>query len=143
MGRIVSIFLFSILISLYAGSQNLYFPPTSGEVWDTMAPTSLGWCEPKIDSLYYFLETNNTHAFILLKDGKIVLEKYFGDFEPNDAWYWASAGKTITAFMVGMAQQEGYLSLADPTSDYLGPGWTSLTPEQEEQITIWHQLTMT
>lgn len=143
MPRIISICLFSILFSLTVGSQNLYFPPASGEAWDTMAPLSLGWCEPQIDSLYDFLETNNTHAFILLKDGKIVLEKYFGNFQPNDSWYWASAGKGITSFMVGVAQQEGYLSLADPTSEYLGLGWTSLTPEQEEQITIWHQLTMT
>ncbi|MFN5887198.1 MAG: serine hydrolase, partial [Flavobacteriales bacterium] len=88
-------------------SQNLYFPPTVGSAWDTLAPASLGYCQPKIDSLYTFLEDNSTKAFILLKDGKIVLEKYFGGHTATSPWQWASAGKTITAFMVGIAQQEG------------------------------------
>ena len=83
-------------------SQNLYFPPTVGSSWDTLAPASLGYCQPKIDSLYTFLEDNSTKAFILLKDGKIVLEKYFGGHTATSPWQWASAGKTITAFMVGI-----------------------------------------
>jgi CubicO group peptidase (beta-lactamase class C family) len=58
-------------------------------------------------------------------------------------WQWASAGKTVTSFLIGVAQQEGKLSLSDATSKYLGKGWTSCTPGQEEKITIWHQLTMT
>lgn len=42
-----------------------------------------------------------------------------------------------------MAQQEGLLDINDPVSDYLGEGWTFCTPEQEAEITVWHQLTMT
>jgi CubicO group peptidase (beta-lactamase class C family) len=89
------------------------------------------------------LEQNNSKAFILLKDGKIVLEKYFGTHTATTPWQWASAGKTITAFMTGIAQQEGFLSITDTTSSYLGQGWTNCTPEQEEKISIWNQLTMT
>jgi CubicO group peptidase (beta-lactamase class C family) len=72
-----------------------------------------------------------------------MLEKYFGTHTQTSAWQWASAGKTITAFMVGMAQQENYLSIADTTAKYLGNGWTSCNPPEEEKITIRHQLTMT
>ncbi|MFN5849144.1 MAG: serine hydrolase, partial [Chitinophagales bacterium] len=57
--------------------------------------------------------------------------------------YWASAGKTLTAFCVGIANQEGKLKLTDTTSKYLGKGWTSMTQAQEDKVTIWHQLTMT
>jgi CubicO group peptidase (beta-lactamase class C family) len=124
-------------------AQSLYFPPNSGNTWDTLSPTSLDYCQPKIDSLYAFLEVNNSKAFILLKDGKIVLEKYFGTHTASTPWQWASAGKTITSFMTGIAQQEGYLSISDTTSTYLGQGWTVCTPQQEEKITIRHQLTMT
>lgn len=124
-------------------SQSLYFPPVSGNTWDTISPKSLNWCQPNIDSLYSFLEANNTKAFVLLKDGKIVLEKYFGSHTQTSAWYWASAGKTLTAFMIGIAQQEKYLSIYDTTSKYLGKGWTTCSPAQEEKITIRHQLTMT
>jgi CubicO group peptidase (beta-lactamase class C family) len=126
-----------------ASAQNLYFPPNAGNTWDTLSPASLNWCPDKIDSLYGFLEDNNTKAFMLLKDGKIVLERYFGGHTPTTPHMWASAGKTITAFMVGIAQQEGYLSIHDTTSAYLGPGWTNCSAAEEQQITLRHQLTMT
>ncbi len=124
-------------------AQSLYFPPLTGDAWETMSPSELGWCDERIDSMYEMLEENNTKAFIILKDGKIVLEKYFGTFVQDSAWYWASAGKSLTACLVGIAQQEGHLSISDTTSTYLGEGWTACTPEQEEKITIRHQLTMT
>lgn len=131
------------IVAFNIKAQSLYFPPTTGNTWDTIAPQSLGYCPSKIDSLYAFLDANNTKAFILLKDGKIVLEKYFGTHTQNSLWQWASAGKTITSFMVGIAQQENFLSIDDTVSNYLGTGWTDCTPLQEEKITIRHQLSMT
>lgn len=125
------------------GYSQSYFPPNNSDEWVSADPASLGWCSHKIDSLYRFLDSNSTNAFILLKDGKIVLEKYFGNQTAESSWYWASAGKTIAAVLTGIAQQEGYLHIQDTTSKYLGEGWTSLLPEQEEKITIRHQLTMT
>jgi CubicO group peptidase (beta-lactamase class C family) len=125
-------------------SQPLYYPPTSPTAaWETIDPTSLGWCQTRIDNLYAFLEQENTKGFIVLKDGKIVLEQYFGTFTNQSLWYWASAGKTITAFLVGKAQEENFLSINDNTSTYLGEGWTSCTPTQENNIKIRSQLTMT
>lgn len=124
-------------------TQTLYFPPVSGDMWDTISPGQLQWQTKYIDTLYSFLQDNNSKAFLLLKDGKIVLEKYFGSFTKDSVWYWASAGKTLTAFAIGLAQQEGKLSIYDTTSKYLGTGWTSLTPDKEQAITIRHQLTMT
>ncbi|MEX0996417.1 MAG: serine hydrolase [Flavobacteriaceae bacterium] len=124
-------------------SQNLYFPPTSGNTWETLPPETLNWCQEKIDILNSFLEDNNTKAFILLKDGKIVIESYFDNHTMSAPWYWASAGKTITAFMTGISQQEGFLSIDEPTANYLGTGWTSCSPSEELAITIENQLTMT
>lgn len=126
-----------------SSAQNLYFPPVVGNEWETIPPSDLGWCQERIDSLYDLLEENNTKAFIILKDGKIVLEKYFGTFQQDSVWYWASAGKSLTSCLVGIAAQEGVLSLSDTTSKYLGEGWTACTPEQEDKITVRHQLTMT
>lgn len=125
-----------------AVAQQLYFPPNVGTTWDTLAPSTLGYCPNQIDSLYDYLENTDSKAFILLKDGKIVLEKYFGTFTQDSVWYWASAGKSLTACLVGIAQQEGYLSIEDTSSQYLGAGWTAATPAQEQAITIKSQLSM-
>lgn len=141
MKKYILLLIFCLNITLV--KSQLYFPSNNQNQWDTIPPSSLGWCQNKIDSLYTFLDTNNTKAFILLKDGKIVLEKYFNGHSESANWYWASAGKTITAFMVGIAQQENFLHISDTTSKYLGQGWTSCTIAQEEKITILNQLTMT
>lgn len=135
--------LVAFLAFFNAKSQTSYFPPVFGNTWDTVSPASLGWCQDQIDTLIDYLGNRNTKAFIILKDGKIALEKYYGTFTQDSAWYWASAGKTLTAFTVGIAQQEGYLSINDTTSHYLTSGWTSCPALKEDLITIKHQLTMT
>ncbi len=130
-------------LSTLTSTAQLYFPPLTGNTWQTVSPDSLGWCTNRFDSLYKLLDDNHTKAFIVLKDGKIAIEKYFGTFTQDSAWYWASAGKTVTSCLVGIAQQQGLLSINDSTSKYLGKGWTVCPPEKEGLITIRHQLTMT
>lgn len=125
-------------------AQTPYFPPTAPNAnWETLDPASLGWCQDRIDSLYNYLDAHHTKGFIMLKDGRIVLEHYFGTFTQDSLWYWASAGKTLTSTVVGIAQAEGFLGIQSPTSTYLGAGWTSETPAQEAAITVRNQLTMT
>lgn len=121
----------------------LYFPPLSGTEWNPISTDSLGWSASGLDSLYDYLELKNSKAFIILKNGRLAVEKYFGSFTRDSLWYWASAGKTMTAMLVGIAQQEGLLNINDRTSDYLGTGWTSMPLPKENLITVRHQLTMT
>ncbi len=127
-----------------------YFPPANTTDWATTTPESLGWTVAQIQPLYDYLQSTNSRAFLVLKDGKIVLEKYFGQniantgpYNQSSLWYWASAGKTLTGFMVGKAQEEKLLSIDQKTTTYLGAGWTSLPAAKENLITIRHQLTMT
>lgn len=140
------VFSISLFIGLHlptAIHAQIYFPPTSGTQWDTLAPSSLGWCQDSIDALYDFLELKNTKSFIVLRDGKMVLEKYFGTYTQDSLWYWASAGKSLCAFLIGCAQEDGYLDINDRTDQHLGVGWTSAPPAKEALITIRHQLSMT
>ncbi|WKZ77503.1 MAG: serine hydrolase domain-containing protein [Candidatus Kapaibacterium sp.] len=132
-----------VLTPAYSQAQQLYFPPTTDTLWETVSFSELGWCPEHTDTLYSFLEATNSKAFIVLKNGRIAIEWYGTDFSVNKNWYWASAAKTITAVLVGMLNQDGTLDITRPTSDYLGSGWTSLPAEQEQNITLWHQLTMT
>ncbi|NND93766.1 MAG: serine hydrolase [Flavobacteriales bacterium] len=120
----------------------MYFPPLTGDEWETLDPSVLGYCPDRIDSLYSFLEEKNSFSFIMLKEGRIVLEHYIGNYSQNSIWYWASAGKSLTAYLVGCAQEEGLLDIEDPTSIYLGEGWTSCSTEEESAIKIRHQLSM-
>ena len=120
-----------------------YFPPTDSNEWETLEPVQLGWCSESVDTLLSYLEARNSKSFIVLKDGKIVLEEYFNNHNANALWYWASSAKTLVATLIGVALENGQLQLTDPANMYLGEGWTSCSLEEESERTIWHQLTMT
>ncbi len=124
-------------------AETMYFPPIGSNEWQTSTPASLSWNQTELNNLYTYLQSKNTKAFIILKNGKIVTERYFGTFTADSLWYWASAGKTMTAMLVGIAQQEGILNINNKSSVYLGPGWSSVPPAKEDLITVRHQLTMT
>ncbi len=133
---------FFLLISYSANAQSYYYPPSIA-AWETLPPGSLSWNSDSLDGLQQFLEENNTKAFLILKEGRIVVEWYYDNFTQDSLWYWASAGKTMTASLIGVAQAEGLLDIQDPSSQYLGQGWTSCDSSEEAAMTIWHQLTMT
>lgn len=144
MARLDAILSAAFALFLVTGSaQDIYFPPNAAGTWETVDPASLGWCTDQIPPLLDFLGENNTKAFIVLKDGRIAIEQYYGTFTQDSSWYWASAGKSLTAFVVGKAQEQGFLDINEPSSNYLGTGWSSCTPAQEAAITIRHHLTMT
>ncbi|TVR38837.1 MAG: T9SS C-terminal target domain-containing protein [Cryomorphaceae bacterium] len=135
--------LFSAVCFWLGAKAQSYFPPIQNLEWETLDPEELNWCPEQVEALYDLLDENDTKAFILLKDGRIVLEQYFDNFTQLTPWYWASAGKTLTAALVGIAQEEGLLDINNPVSDYLGEGWTSCDSLEESAITVRHQLTMT
>ncbi len=120
----------------------LYFPPINSNEWEELTIQDLGWNIDEEQQLYNFLEDRGTKAFIILKSGRIVVEKYFNGTIASDNNPWYSAGKTLTAFTAGIAQQEGLLSINEASSIYLGPEWANITTEQEADITIQDHLTM-
>lgn len=130
-----------ILMSFGVKAQ-LYFPSSNGS-WDTLSPTSLNWCPPQIAALDSFAAAAHSKSLLILKDGKIVHEAYYGSYTQDSVWYWASAGKTLMAFLIGKAQEDGLLDISDSTSQYLGVGWTSAPANKEVLITIKDQLQMT
>ncbi|MES2543835.1 MAG: serine hydrolase [Bacteroidota bacterium] len=125
-------------------SESLYFPPLdSSTTWETKSINSLGWNESAVQPLLDYLELKNSRSFIILVNGKIVMENYFNGHSNTSNWYWASAGKTLTSTMTGIAQQEGFLDINTKVSQYIGTGWTNETLAQENLITCKHLLTMT
>jgi CubicO group peptidase (beta-lactamase class C family) len=127
--------------SISALAQSSYFP--SPNQWDTLSAQELNWDSNILENLNHWLDTSGTRAFIILEDGKIAKEWYFNGFTEDSLWYWASAGKSLMSTLIGMAQEQGYLSIDSSTQHYLGTGWTQMPANQERNITVRHQLTMT
>ncbi|WP_320815127.1 serine hydrolase [Flavobacterium sp.] len=123
--------------------ESMYFPANNSSIWETKTTTELGWNENEVQPLLDYLELKNSKSFIVLHNGKIVMEYYFNGHNDNSSWYWASAGKTLTTAVTGIAEEEGHININDKVSDYIGTGWTSLPLAKENLITCKHLLTMT
>ncbi len=121
----------------------MYFPPTDHSNWDTVSVSGLGWNKSAIPPLLKYLQEKGTRSFLILVNGKIAMEKYFGDQSAADNWEWNSAGKTLVSETVGIAQEEGLLNINDKVSKYLGQGWSREPLNKEKLITIRNLLTMT
>jgi CubicO group peptidase (beta-lactamase class C family) len=124
-------------------TETLYFPPLSGTTWETKSIESLGWKPSAVQPLLDYLELKHSKGFIILVNGRIVIENYFNGHDANTNWYWASAGKTLTATMTGIAQQENLININNKVSQYIGTGWTSIPLAKENLITCKNLLTMT
>ncbi|WP_299013885.1 serine hydrolase [uncultured Polaribacter sp.] len=122
--------------------NNLYFPPINADNWDKVSSQSLNWNTDQLEPLLNFLEEKNTKSFIILYNGRIVVEEYFNNHNVNRFWYWASAGKTLTASITGIAQEEGFININNKVADYLGQKWTSIPLEKENLITPKNLLSM-
>jgi CubicO group peptidase (beta-lactamase class C family) len=123
--------------------DSIYFPPLTGGNWETKSIADLGWKQSAIQPLLDYLALKNSKSFIILVNGRIVMENYFNGHSATTVWYWASAGKTLTATLTGIAQQDGLININNKVSTYIGTGWTSETLAQENQITCKSLLTMT
>ncbi len=123
--------------------SSLYFPPTDSNDWETVSIENLGWDASRVETLLDFIEEKNTKAFIVLKDGKIALEWYGNGANENSNLPWYSAGKTLSAFTIGIAQQQNLLNINTSSLNYLGNNWSSLTTSEAQNITIKQHLTMT
>jgi CubicO group peptidase (beta-lactamase class C family) len=120
-----------------------YYPPLTGDTWDAKTAASINWDDAKLTEAFDYAATKSTYGLIVLHHGKIVKEQYWNNWTKDTKYYIASAGKSVTAFVAGIAQQDGTININNKTSQYLGTGWTSLPLAKENLITVKHQLTMT
>jgi CubicO group peptidase (beta-lactamase class C family) len=120
-----------------------YYPPLTGDAWDSKTATSINWDEAQLQAAFDYAGTKKSYGLIVLHHGKIVKEQYWNGWTKDTKYYIASAGKSVVAFIAGMAQQDGIININNKTSQYLGTGWTSLPLAKENLITIKNQLTMT
>lgn len=124
-------------------SNQMFFPEITGSSWETQSIASLNWNQSAVQPLKDFLVQNNSKSFMILVNGRIVMEEYFNGHTATTTWPWNSAGKTLVTAATGIAQQEGLLNINTRVSDFLGTGWTNAPLNKELLITSKHLLTMT
>lgn len=82
-----------------------------------------------------FMQVQQVAGLMVIKDGKIVLERYGLGLKPTDRWTSFSVAKSFTSTLVGAAIRDGKIgSLQDPVTAYIpelvGSGYDGVTIEQ-------------
>jgi CubicO group peptidase (beta-lactamase class C family) len=82
-----------------------------------------------------YMKAYNVSGLLVLKDGKVVLERYAMGRKPQDRWTSFSVAKSLTSTLVGAAIADGKISsLNAPVTDYIpelkGSGYDGVTVRQ-------------
>ncbi|MEZ4223480.1 MAG: serine hydrolase [Polyangiaceae bacterium] len=118
-----------------------YFPPNGSDEWETVAPEDAGFSASGLDALKTVVESNHSSSFMILVDGRIVVEWYFMGASATTRTDVASVQKSFSSTLMGLARARGLLDFDDKVSDYLPDGWSNATPAEEAPITLRHLMT--
>ncbi len=114
--------------------------------WRSIDPAEVGMDAVELQQAYDYVANPNINAqgFVVIRNGYIVCEGYFGKFNMNSRHESFSAAKSFTSALIGIAIEEGYLAGVDET---IGTFFPQLNEpgmdEAKKEITIKHLLTMT
>jgi CubicO group peptidase (beta-lactamase class C family) len=123
------------------------------------SPVSAAPSKPSaaMTNLLDYLRNHNSTGFLVIEDGKVLIEKNWpapeGDRQfsmfvygksPQGALFEdvASQQKSFVSVLIAIAIDKGLIDIEQPVSDYLGAGWSKATPEQETKIRVIDVLTM-
>lgn len=65
------------------------------------------------------LKADYTDGIIVIKDGVVRYEQYFGDFKENNLHIWASSTKSLVGMLTGILADKGILDLNEKVENYL------------------------
>lgn len=88
---------------------------------DNSLPRAYSGDSVQFDSVFFDVARtacNELHALMIVKDGKVIYEKWDPSYGPDHLHVMWSASKTFTATAVGFAAQEGLLKVTDKVVDY-------------------------
>lgn len=72
------------------------------------------------DSLLAQIDSNNTHAFLVIQNGKLLYERYWDDYKKDSISGSFSAAKSIISMLVGIGVGEGKIkSVDEPVGNYV------------------------
>jgi CubicO group peptidase (beta-lactamase class C family) len=91
------------------------------------------------DELQAIIDSNDTHAFLVIQDGKLIYERYWDNYDSSRLSGSFSAAKSIVSLLIGIALDEGKIkSLDEPVGNYVDHFKT----KGLEKVTIKDLLTM-
>ncbi len=103
-----------------------------GASWATVDPAAAGFDTKALDDMATAAQAGGSNCLLVTRNGKLVKDWYWNGTSTDSSQEVFSATKSYSSTLVGIAQDEGKLSLTDSASKYI-PAWKG-TPA--EAITV-------
>jgi len=111
--------------------------------WRTVEPASLGVDAGALDrAAESAAALDRMRSLVVVREGRIVLERYFGGFGPDSLADVRSVTKSVVSILTGIAYQQGALPSLDLTLGELLPPELGTPTADQARISVRHLLTM-
>jgi CubicO group peptidase (beta-lactamase class C family) len=102
-----------------AASDDAVYP---GGEWERGDAAELGFDPEVLDQLAADAEANESNCVVVVRHGRIAAEWYWNGTDAQTAQEIFSTTKSVTSTLVGIAQADGDLDVADRAAEYI-PEW--------------------
>ena len=116
-----------------------------GAEWARKPPAELGMAEGPIEKLATAIrqgEHGAIHSLLVVRDGYLVFEEYFGGYPATRPNELQSTTKTIAALLTGIAIEQGYFKLGDPVMKLVSESYVNDGDARRQKIRVQDVLTM-
>ena len=96
--------------------------------WTTTTAEAAGLDQAALDAMATEAEAGLSNCLVVTRDGEIVDERYWNDWDETSDQEVFSATKSISSTLVGIAQDRGLLDIDDKASEYI-PEWVGTASE--------------
>ncbi len=140
--RLAVLFVAAVLLAACGDAAGPSFQPIDlASPWEISNPAAEGFDVAALDSAFSEAAgIENLRALVVVRNGRLVRDAYFHGTAPDSFLDMRSVTKTVTALMVGIAADSGYLTIDDAMADWLAD--RAVRPAHDG-IRLRHLLTMT
>ena len=121
-----------VLLLIFGGAALLLYAEYSAAVqfqWTTASPESEGMSAQKLTALASNLFQRGTKTFLVIRNDRIVYERYATGFSPTTGHYTASAVKALAGgTAVALAVSDGRLNIDNVAASYVSQWRTNGLP---------------
>lgn len=90
-----------------------------GDTWERVSPSEVGLTDEGAAAIGEFGDATGSGCVAVVRDGRLAVEWYADDWDASTDLENFSATKSVSATIVGIAQDRGLLDIDDPASDYI------------------------
>jgi CubicO group peptidase (beta-lactamase class C family) len=119
--------------------------PWPTTAWPTSPPEAQGIASAKLAEGLQAIQAKGTfiHSLLLARHGYVVLDAYFDPYDGSMVHDLASVTKSVMTTLIGIAADQGHLSLDDPVLSFFPDRVVANRDERKERLTVAHLASMT